>query len=58
MDDRPPLKNWILPLMIVSLLVVVAGVFATYADTTQGAVVVLIGLCGVAVAAWGAGRSV
>ncbi|MGK2877128.1 MAG: hypothetical protein ACSLFF_00905 [Solirubrobacterales bacterium] len=36
------------PVVIASLAVVVLGIFTTYADLTIGAVIVLLGLCGVA----------
>lgn len=55
--DRPPLKPWILPLMLVSIGVIVVGIISTYADLTIGAVIVFVGLCGVFVAGWAAGGS-
>lgn len=55
-DDNPkrPLKSWVLPLMLGSIGVIVLGVISTYASTGLGALVVLLGLVGVCVAAWGA----
>lgn len=36
-----------MPVAVVSILVIAIGVLTTYADTTVGAAVVLLGLCGV-----------
>jgi hypothetical protein len=58
--NTPPtrLKSWVLPLAIASVAVIVLGVIATYANTTFGAAIVLVGLCGVVVVAREASRSV
>lgn len=55
-EPRPPLKPWVLPVIVASVLVIIVGILATYADTSQGAVVVLIGLIGFAIGASGAAR--
>lgn len=53
-NEKPPLKPWVLPLMLCSIAVIVLGVILTYVDTTGGAIVVLLGLVGIARAGWGA----
>lgn len=47
--SRPPSKlpPAVMPVAVVSILVIAIGVLTTYADTTVGAAVVLLGLCGV-----------
>jgi hypothetical protein len=52
------LKPWVLPLGICALAAIVLGVLATYADRWIGAGIVVIGLCGLAVVAVQASRSV
>jgi hypothetical protein len=46
---QPPSKlpPAVLPVAVVSILVIAIGVIATYANTTVGAVIVFVGLCGV-----------
>lgn len=59
-NDQPPkpgLKPWVLPLAIGSACMIGLGVLATYANTTIGAGIVLIGLIGVAVVGWSAADS-
>lgn len=59
-NDQPPkpgLKSWVLPLAIASACLIGLGVIATYANTTLGAAIVLIGLIGVAVVGWSAAGS-
>lgn len=56
-NPRKPLKPWVLPLMLGSIGVIVLGVIATYANTTAGALVVLLGLFGIGIVAWQAASS-
>lgn len=45
------------PSAIASVVVIVLGILLTYANTTIGAVVVLLGLCGVVWVGWLAAKS-
>lgn len=58
--ERPQtqLAAWVLPLAVFSVLLIGAGVISTYASTTIGALIVLVGLLGIALVGWGAARSV
>lgn len=56
-NEKRPLKPWVLPLLLGSVGVIVLGVISTYANTSVGAMIVLIGLIGFCWAAWGASRS-
>lgn len=45
------------PSAIAAVVVIVLGIFLTYANTTYGAIVVLLGLCGVVWVGWLAAKS-
>lgn len=52
MDDRDPnqgsgLDPRAVPVAIASVAVIVLGIISTYANLTFGALIVLVGLCGV-----------
>lgn len=52
MDEKDPnegsgLDPRAVPVAIASLAVIVLGIFSTYANLTFGALIVLVGLCGV-----------
>ncbi len=58
-DEEPKsnLEPWVLPWAIGSVAVIVIGVLATYANTTVGAAIVLVGLIGAVRVAAGAARN-
>lgn len=55
-EQKPPLKPWILPLMLGSIAVIALGLISAYADLRLGALLALLGLFGVCWAGWAASR--
>jgi hypothetical protein len=52
MDEKDPnqesrLDPRAVPVAVASVVVILLGIFLTYANTTFGALIVLIGLCGI-----------
>lgn len=56
-EPKSNLKPWVLPWAVGSVALIVIGILATYANTTVGAAIVLVGLIGFVRVAIGAASS-